>query len=182
MCEPASIMTAVSVGSTIAGTAASVVSAGSQVAGSLHAGEMKSGIASANARLFDEQAKARIEKGKFDAQTAMRNYSRAKGTALSRIASSGVSAQSFYDVLADDAAEAALQRKAIKYGAQAEADNLRFQAAGQRLEARAAKDGARIAAIGNAASGVSDFAASFKSPFAAEETIPPWITSFYPAG
>lgn len=167
MCDPFSMF--------VAATAASTLTS---AAGSIAAGNAQASAANANARMLDEQAKSRIEKGKFDVATAERTYERTKGSNLARIASSNVSAESYYAVLADDAAEASLERAAIKYGAKAEADNLKFQAYGQRQEAKAAKTGAAIGAVGHVISGV---ASVYSSPFAQSSSAgSPWLTTVYP--
>lgn len=169
MCDPVSL----TVGAT-------VVKTGLSVAGSLAAGSAKDGAAKANASLLDEQAKSRLEKGKYDEEIARRQYGRALGTNLAKIAGSGVDARSFYDVLADDAMEAALQRKSIRYGANAEAKNLRFQAAGQRAEGRDARRASFIQAGTAVVEGAASLYGSsvFDKPSSASAS--PWLTTVYP--
>ncbi len=105
----------------------------------------------ANADALEGQAKARQEKAKYDIEQAERKFQRVQGTAINAAASTGIDMRSFYDVLTDNKSEAALEQAAIKWGADRDSANLKFQAS-------AARTNGIFSAIG----GALDAAGSFK--------------------
>lgn len=152
MCEPVSMGTALVTG---AGMAVNAIGTAKQAKAQIKAGTQQAIVSEANARMLEEQAELRLEKAKFEIDARHRNYRRERGAARAKIASSGVDARSFYDVLLDDAAEAALERKALKWEAEQEAAYLRYQAWGERQEGKAALQGAKSSAEATYLNGIS---------------------------
>lgn len=114
----------------------SALVAGVSAAGSIVSGMSKASTAKSNAAALESSAEQRLEKAKFDEDAAERRYRRQEGAVQALIGKTGVDAESFADVLADDHAESLLERKAIRYNAEVDANNLRFQASGQRVAAK----------------------------------------------
>lgn len=106
--------------------------------GNMIAGFSKKQEADANAAALENNALQRQEKAKFDIERADVKYRRVTGSTVAKIGSTGVDVSSFSDVLADDAKESALEKKAIQVSADIDSANLRFQAAGQRSQGQAA--------------------------------------------
>ena len=125
----------------VAGTA---ISGAGQVFGGIQA----SRSSRANAAMLEQQAALRLAKGEADAADAQRRYDRAAGTTMATAAASGISIESFYDIFADDAAEASLERKRLKAGAAADAGNIRAQASATRSQGQNALVGSLFAAAG----------------------------------
>ena len=125
-----------------------LAAAGVSAAGSLSSASAGAKAHKASAAAFEQQAIMREQKGAFDAQQAIHRYDRNRGQTVASIGTTGLSLESFSDVLADSAVESALEVKAIKYGAKAEADNLRFQAAGQRVQAKTTRQAGTLSAVG----------------------------------
>ena len=123
--------------------------------GRLFAGFSEAKARNTSAALFDQQAIARIEKGEFDANASERRFRRQQGETVAAIGTTNINETSFYDVLMDDAAEAALERKAIRYTANAEAGQLRFQGQQQRAAAKGAIIGSYFGAAGAVVSSVA---------------------------
>lgn len=124
-------------------------------AGSLHAGASKASQARGEAALYESQAAARIQKAEFDAETSRRRYERNKGAVEARAAGTGLQMENFYDILADDSAEAALERAAIRWSAQNEATMLQYQAGAARSRAKDEMIGAVFNAAGAVVSAYS---------------------------
>lgn len=97
-------------------------------AGALKAGSSAKSQADGEAALYRAQAAARLAKAEFDADTAQRKFRRQEGQVQARAGGSGVTLESFYDVMNDDAAESSLERAAIRWSAQSEASMLEYQA------------------------------------------------------
>lgn len=130
-------------------TVGTVISGAGTVLGGFSA--MKTGRA--QAAQLQQQAQLRQAKAQFDSEMVMRRFERNRGSKLAGIAATGISAESFYDVLADDAAEAALEREAIKFGATADVANLQARANDVRAQGDAAFVGSLFSAAGSMASG-----------------------------
>ena len=114
MCDP---MTALMV----AGTAL-------KAGGSVMEGNASAKAAKENARQA-EYAKIRVDqKAAVDVDAASREFALASGANQARIGASGVAATSFYDILADDAAQAALEVQKIYYDAESEKSGLSAKA------------------------------------------------------
>jgi hypothetical protein len=135
MCPP----TAIAIGFTVASTALSMANA-------VQAGQSQARVSETNARALETQAAYRQEKAKFDAAQVLTKYQRVRGKQIAGAAASGIDIASFSDALADSTIESALEVKAIRYQGTLEANNLLFQAAGERNEA----DGFRRAGTINA--------------------------------
>ncbi len=115
-----------------------IASAGIGLVGNLMAGFSKRAEANANAAALEVSAQQREQKAIFDTEREANRFTRQQGTVVAKAGSTNVDLQSFSDVLADDAKESALARKAIAVSASIDEHNLRFQAAGQRRQANAA--------------------------------------------
>ncbi len=126
------------------------VSAAVGAAGALHSGAAAKRQADSEAALYQAQAAARLQKAEFDIETARRKHVRQSGTVVARASSTGINTDNFYDVMADDAAEAALERAAIRWSSKAEARMLEYQAESAQ---RRGKD-AQTASYFNAAGAV----------------------------
>ena len=126
------------------------------------AGKLLGGFAEARSR-FDQgaeaerQAQLRLEKGEFDVQQSQRRFNRVQGEVLAGIGTTGVDVSSFLDVLMDDAAEGALERKAIRWTAANEAHSLRVQARGMRRAGKDSITGAYFGAAGSVVSSIADY-------------------------
>lgn len=106
--------------------------------GSLMGGIQAQQSADANAAALEQQGVARREKGKYDAEAAQRDLTRNEGALTNRIAGTGVTQDSFSDVMADTIAEGKLAQAAIKWGADREIANLQFQADASRSKGQSA--------------------------------------------
>jgi hypothetical protein len=144
MCEPVSI-------------GLGLATFGLGAAQSITQATMGAQTARVNAAALEQQAQIRLQKGEFDADQAINKYERLAGQARANIGVTGISADSFGDVLADSAMESALEVKAIRWGAAHEAKNLQFQASVQRANAKAAKVGGIFGVLGSALKGFSAF-------------------------
>lgn len=164
MCPPAVIAVGLAVASTAAG-----------IAGAIGSAKAASKTAQVNAQSIDNQAAYREEKAKFDASQALTRYQRVRGAQIATAASTGLDIASFSDVMADSAMESALELKAIKYQGTLEANNLRFQASGQRAEAANAKGAGTWGAINAGLSGAAKIYGAM--PTNSVSTDSPWTTS-----
>jgi len=106
------------------------------MAGSAVSGITRYSEGRANAAALETAAAQRLEKAEFDVETVDRRARRQAGAVRNRIGTTGIDIASFSDVLADDARESALEKKAIRVSAEIDAQNLRFQAAGMKQNAR----------------------------------------------
>lgn len=120
--------------------------------GRIFGGMAEARVRNENAAIQDHQADLRIQKGEFDAAQAERRFERQQGEVVAQAGKSGVDAASFYDVLNDDASEAALEREAIRYTARNEAFQLRRQARSQRRAGQDAIIGGFISGAGEVVS------------------------------
>lgn len=128
---------------------AGVISAGGAIYGGLSANR----TARENAALLERQAVLRHEKAKVDIEAADIRARRALGSRDAAIGASGATAASFSDVIADDLATSALEKRLIKYGAAVDSANYRFQAQQQRQAGTDALIGAAFSAAGSVAGG-----------------------------
>lgn len=180
-------MEPVSAGLAIAGAATKVV-------GGIMQGNAEADAANTNAALLNDMAAEREKKAAFDAETRMKKAAfdietskraagRQAGTVRAKVATSGFSQESFSEVLADDAAEAALEQSAIRYTAeldayearyqgQQEAKQLRAQAAGQIT---AGQDAKRASYINGVASATASLGSVFQTK--ASSSSSEWDTS-----
>lgn len=149
MCDPASLF-----------LASSVASAGMGAVSSLQAGKAEDAAAKSNASAARAQGQLAVQKGVFDAEESKKRFEKNKGVVESRIATSGIDAASFYDILSDDAAEAALEQSAIRTGAKNNQNTQEFNARNMEAQGKAAKSASYmkagasvIGAVGSYASG-----------------------------
>ena len=113
----------------------SAIMFGVQAAGAIAKGVQDSQAARANAAALETQKQARDQKAAFDTEQAGRKFERTQGATRAGIATTGIDVRSFYDVLADNASESALERKAIRYSADVDTANIEYQASAQRAAA-----------------------------------------------
>ncbi len=158
MCDPISI---------IAGA-----SAGISAFGSIKSGKAAKKAGKAQQAAYNEMAKKRLEKVAFDTEELTRSYTRKTGSNLAQIGTTGITRASFYDVLADDAAEFALAKDVVKYTGENEAAQLRTQGG---IAYQAGKD-AQTASYINAASSIVGAAKGISLP-----TGGGWQTTTYNA-
>lgn len=126
-----------------------VVGAAVSAGGELYAGISADKAGRQAQAQLEQQAQLRIAKGEYDAEDARIRFVRDKGTKVAAAANSGTTMESFADVFADDAAEAALERQTIRYGAQMDAANLRAQGQAADQKGRNAKIGSMFSAAGS---------------------------------
>lgn len=126
MCDPISI----GIGLAVTG---GVVGAGGQ----LMAGVEAQKTSNANAKALYDRAADVDEKAKYDIDQLKRNFTRKHGSNVARIASADLNVATFGDVMADDALESFLERKAVRYSADTEIRDLNRQA---KAEIRAGKN------------------------------------------
>lgn len=125
-------------------------------AGSLYSGVQQSSAMKANAAALDVQAKAREDKAAFDLERSGVKFAQQQGAARAVMATSGFTTESFSDVLANDVAEAELEKAAIRMGATNDVRSIRTQAANTRSQAGGVVIGSMFSAAGavtNAAAG-----------------------------
>ncbi len=103
----------------------------------------------------DRQAQMSQQKGAYDAAQLARQNTRQLAGMRADYLNSGIALEgSALDVLADSATQASLDEQAIKYGAQVQSDNYRFQASLARSNARSATTGGYLGAL---ATGINAF-------------------------
>lgn len=172
-----------------------VVGAAASIYGSVSAGNAEGKAARSNAQLLSNMANerekkaafdadTRLKKAAFDIETAKRNAGRKSGTVRAGISASGFSQASFSDVLADDASEAALEQAAIKYTADLDAYEARYQGAQEARQLRsqaagqinAASDAERAGWIRGAAGAATSLGGAFTGK-TAQATTSGWEAS-----
>lgn len=141
------------------------VSAAMGAAGALHEGAAADAAGKGEAALYRAQAASRLQKAEYDAELSRRKYERSKGTVEARAAGEGVDMQNFYDILADDAEEAALERAAIRWSAQSESAMLEYQAGAAERRGKDAKTASYFKAAGAV---VGAFSPAIKARYAKE--------------
>lgn len=166
-------MEPVSMGLAVAGAAGNLV-------GGIMKGTSEAAAARSNGALLLEQADAREEKAAFDAdtilkkaafdiETSKRESGKKAGAARAVIGGSGFTQESFSEILADDAAEASLSVQAIRYTADLDALEARYQGSQEAKQLRHQASGQYSAATdalwGGVISGVSGAATSLGSVF-----------------
>jgi len=132
---------------------ATVVGTAITSGGTLMSGISANKTGQANQKALESQADLREQKGVYDEEQARNRYTRSRGTTIARMAGSGLDLTTFIDVLNDDAAEAATERKAIRFGAQVDAANIRFKGASSAAEGKGALVGSVFSAAGTAFAG-----------------------------
>lgn len=112
----------------------------------------------AQAAYSERQALMTQQKGAYDARQLGRQHDRALGEMRSQYLGSGIALEgSALDVLEDSATQASLDEQAIKYGAQVQSDNYRFQASLARMNARNAMTGGVLGALATGINGVNQW-------------------------
>lgn len=143
-------------------TALMGISAAVGGASALSGGAAAKSQAASEAALYRAQAAMRLEKAKYDTEVAQRNFSRKEGTVDAQIGTTGIMAGSFSDVKADDAEEASLERQAIRWSSQNEANMLEYQA---NAAERRGSDAQTASYFGAASAVVGAFGPMIKSRY-----------------
>jgi hypothetical protein len=125
------------------------VSAGVSLFGGIKSGNAAKKAGSAQRAAYEKTASQRLEKVQYDVALAERSHKRQTGEAYAAMGTTGISRTSFYDVLADSAAEQKLEIGSIVYTGKNEAEQLRSQGA---IAYQSGKDAQTASYIG-AASG-----------------------------
>ena len=132
-----------------------LIGAGVSAAGSIASASAQSASYKAQAAYADRQAQMAAEKGNYDAAIQTRANDRKLASMRGQYLSGGVALSgSALDVLQESATQASLDEQAIRYGAQVQSDNYRFQSGLARSNAKSAMTGGYMGAL---ATGVNAF-------------------------
>ena len=136
-----------------------LIGAGVSMAGQVAGASAQSASYKSQAAYADRQAQMTAEKGNYDANLQSRSSDRQLASMRGQYLSSGIALfGSAIAVLQDSATEASLDEQAIRYGAQVQSDNYRFQSGLARSNAKSAMTGGYLGALAtgvNAFTGVS---------------------------
>ncbi len=136
-----------------------LLGAGISAAGSIASASAQSASYKAQAAYADRQAQMAAEKGNYDAAIQARSNDRQLASMRGQYLSGGVALSgSALDVLQESATQASLDEQAIRYGAQVQSDNYRFQSGLARSNAKSAMTGGYMGALAtgfNTFSGIS---------------------------
>ncbi len=125
-----------------------LIGAGLSMAGSVASAQAQSASYKAQAAYADRQAEMTAQKGNYDANQQARQNDRQLASMRGQYLSSGIALSgSALDTLEDSATQASLDEQAIRYGAQVQSDNYRFQAGLARSNARSAMTGGYLGAL-----------------------------------
>lgn len=132
-----------------------LIGAGVSMAGQIAGAQAQSASYKSQAAYADRQAQMSAEKGNYDATIQGRSNDRQLASMRGQYLSSGIALSgSATDTLLDSATEASLDEQAIRYGAQVQSDNYRFQSGLARSNAKSAMTGGYLGAL---ATGVNAF-------------------------
>ncbi len=116
--------------------------------GQLYSASAQSASYKAQAAYADRQAEMASQKGAFDATQQARQNDRQLASMRGQYLSSGIALSgSALDTLEDSATQASLDEQAIRYGAQVQSDNYRFQSGLARSNASSAMTGGFLGAL-----------------------------------
>lgn len=133
----------------------SMVAMGVSAAGSLYSGYTQSQSYNAQGQYADRQSELAREKGAYEASQQERENTQRLASMRGQYLSSGIALSgSAADVLQDSATQASLDEQAIRYGAEIESDNYKYQANLARSNAKSAMAGGVMGAL---SSGVNAF-------------------------
>ena len=144
-------------------TAIAVISAGAGIFGQVKAASAQKNAAGKQQASYNKVADARLEKVTYDLAQLKRGYTLFKGTERASIGQTGLSATSFYDVIADNAAQFAVAKKAVVYSGNKDAEQLREQGSIAFSSGAASAQASQIGAVNTALGAVGSIYAS--SPF-----------------
>ena len=133
-------------------TAITAVSAGVGIFGQIKAGKAAKKAGAQTQQSYEKVAATRMERIGYDMQQLDRDYNQNVGNALTAIGTTGISRTSFYDVLADGAAEHKVAQDALAYTAHTEAQQLRDQGG---VAYQSGKDQKKASYFNAASTGVS---------------------------
>ena len=132
-----------------------LIGAGVSMAGQVASASAQSASYKTQAAYAERQAQMAAEKGNYDATLQGRANDRQLASMRGQYLAGGVGLSgSAADLLQDSATEASLDEQAIRYGAQVQSDNYRFQAGLSRSNAKSAMTGGYMGAL---ATGVNAF-------------------------
>lgn len=130
-------------------------------AGQIYSASAQSASYRAQAAYADRQSEMTQQKGAYDASQQARQHDRQLANMRGQYLSSGIALSgSALDVMEDSATQASLDEQAIRYGAQVQSDNYRFQAGLARSNASSAMTGGYLGAL---ATGVNTLSSSHAS-------------------
>lgn len=125
-----------------------LIGAAVSMVGTLASASAQSQSYKLQAQYADRQAMMAQQKGAYDARQLGRQNDRQLARMRGQYLSSGIALEgSPLDVLTDSATEASLDEQAIKYSAQVQSDNYRFQSSMARQNARNAMTGGYLGAL-----------------------------------
>jgi hypothetical protein len=132
-----------------------LIGAAVSAVGTIASAQAQSASYKAQAKYADRQAQMAGQKGAYDAAQLGRQNDRRLGEMRSQYLNSGIALDgSAVDVLTDSATQASLDEQAIKYSAQVQSDNYRFQSSLARQNASSAMTGGYLSAL---ATGINGF-------------------------
>jgi len=132
-----------------------IISGITSAVGTAYSGMTQAASYRTQAAYADRQAVMAQQKGAYDESQLARQNTRQMSGMRGDYLSSGIALDgSALDVLTDSATQASLDEQSIKYGAQVQSDNYRFQASLARTNARSATTGGFLGAL---ATGVNTF-------------------------
>lgn len=132
--------------------------------GSLISGDAASSAHKANAAQYEQQKLSVDQNTAIDVDAANRDYRLAVGRNNAAAGKSGVDPTAFYDILADDAAQANLTIQKIRYDGESAKNGLTTAARNERNAGRSAKIGSYFQAAGNIASSAASAHSKMPSP------------------
>jgi len=133
--------------------------------GQLYSASAQSASYKSQAAYADRQAEMTAQKGNYDANQQARQNDRQLANIRGQYLSSGIALTgSATDVLQDSATQASLDEQSIRYGAQVESDNYRFQGALARSNAKSAMTGGYLGALATGVNSLSNANPTAGSP------------------
>lgn len=124
-----------------------LVSAGLTAAGSMQQAGAQADAARVNAQTLRMRADVRRQQGVAELQQARRDDVRKQGALNAKIGTTGIAAENFSDILADDAAEYATRQATILWKSKVDAQFLEHEAQVEEVNAKNAKAAGRTAAL-----------------------------------
>lgn len=129
--------------------------------GAIASAQAQSASYNAQAKYAERQAMLEQQKGAYDAARTADANDRQLAQSRGAYLSSGIALEgSAVDVLQESATEASLDEQAIRFGSQIRSDNYTFEAGMARANAKAARTGGIISAIGIGVNTASQIAQS----------------------
>ena len=125
-----------------------LIGGGISAIGQISSASAQSASYKTQAEYADRQAQMAAQKGAYDASQQARQNDRQLASMRGQYLSSGIALSgSALETLQDSATQASLDEQAIRYGAQVQSDNYRFQAGLARSNASSAMTGGFLGAL-----------------------------------